>query len=37
VSFSEEYLDPRGGGSVSKAKRVLSFLIDNPKEAFYST
>ena len=30
VGFSEEYLDPRGGGGrVSKARRVLDFLMDN--------
>jgi hypothetical protein len=36
VPFSEEYLDPRGGGAISKASRVLGFLRDNPGEAFYS-
>jgi hypothetical protein len=36
VGFSEEYLDPRGGGSVSKAKRVLDFLRDNAERAFFS-
>jgi hypothetical protein len=36
VGFSEEYLDPRGGGSVSKASRVLGFLRSNSGDAFYS-
>ncbi len=37
VPFSVEYLDPRGGGSVSKASRVLELLRSNPGKAFYST
>jgi hypothetical protein len=37
VPYSEEYLDPRGGGSVSKAKRVLDFLRENQSKAFYTT
>ena len=36
VGYSEEYLDPRGGGKLSKAKRVLNFLEDNPGRAFFS-
>jgi len=36
VGFSEEYLDPRGGGSVSKAKRVLGFLAEHRDGAFFS-
>ena len=36
VGFSEEYLDPRGGGGVSKAKRVLDFLRENGPRAFFS-
>jgi len=36
VGFSEEYLDPRGGGGVSKASRVLGFLRDNADGAFFS-
>jgi len=35
VGFSEEYLDPRGGG-VSKAQRVLGFLRENRDGAFFS-
>ena len=35
VGFSEEYLDPRGGGSVSKASRVMDFQ-ENPGEAYFS-
>jgi len=29
VGFSEEYLDPRGGGKISKARRILGFLKEN--------
>jgi hypothetical protein len=36
VSFSKEYLDPRGGGSKSKASRIRDFISDNPSEAFFS-
>jgi hypothetical protein len=36
VGFSEEYLDPRGGGGLSKAKRVLGFLEENADSAFFS-
>jgi hypothetical protein len=36
VSFSEEHLDPRGGGGVSKASRVLGFLKENSGSAFFS-
>jgi hypothetical protein len=36
VGFSEEYLDPRGGGGVSKARRVLDFLRENGDKAFFS-
>ena len=36
VGFSEEYLDPRGGGVISKAKRVLGFLKENSDLAFFS-
>jgi len=35
VGFSEEYLDPRGGGGRgSKARRVLDFLRENGDGAF---
>jgi len=37
VSYSDEYLDPRGGRSVSKASRVLDFLRSTPDKAFYTT
>jgi hypothetical protein len=30
VAFSEEYLDKRGGGEVSKASRVIDFVRSNP-------
>jgi hypothetical protein len=30
VSFSEEHLDPHGGGSISKASRLLAYLRENP-------
>ena len=36
MSFSEEHLDPRGGGGVSKASRVLGFLRENVGSAFFS-
>ncbi len=36
VGFSEEYLDPRGGGGVSKARRILEYLEENSGEAFFS-
>jgi len=36
VGFDEEYLDARGGGSMSKAKRVLGFLEENGDGAFFS-
>ena len=36
VVYSEEHLDPRGGGSVSKARRVLDFLRENGDGAFFS-
>ena len=36
VGFSEEYLDPRGGGGFSKARRVLGFLEENASSAFFS-
>jgi hypothetical protein len=36
VGFSEEYLDPRGGGGISKAQRVLGFLKENRDRAFFS-
>lgn len=37
VGFSEEYLDPRGGGKISKAKRILGFLEENRERSFFST
>jgi len=37
VAFSEEYLDPRGGGGVSKAQRIMGFLEENGDRAFFST
>jgi len=36
VGYSEESLDPRGGGGVSKAQRVLGFLRENGDRAFFS-
>ena len=36
VGFSEERLDPRGGGGVSKARRILEFLKEHRDEAFFS-
>lgn len=37
VSFSEEYMDPRGGGGVSKTSRVFEFIKQNAGSAFYSS
>jgi len=37
VSFSKEYLDPRGGGGHSKSKAIRDFLAANSDRAFYST
>jgi hypothetical protein len=36
VSYAEEYLDPRGGGSKSKASRVRDFIRGNNGKAFFS-
>ena len=36
VGFSEEHLDPRGGGGTSKAQRILGYLEENSGEAFFS-
>ena len=36
VGFLEEYLDPRDGGGISKAQRVLGFLKENRDGAFFS-
>ena len=36
VEYAEEHLDPRGGGSISKAHRILDFLKENREEAFFS-
>ncbi|MHA1840181.1 MAG: hypothetical protein ACTSYO_09550 [Candidatus Ranarchaeia archaeon] len=37
VGFSEEYLDPRGGGaSVSKAQLILGFLKEHRDRAWFS-
>ena len=37
VAFSDEFLDPRGGGGLSKARRILGFLEENGGRAFFST
>jgi len=37
VSFSKSYLDPRGGGSRSKARAISEFLASNNHKALYST
>jgi len=37
VKYSEEYLDVRGGGKLSKAQRVLNFLRSHEGKAFFST
>jgi len=36
VAFSEEYLDPRGGGGVSKSQRIIGFLEEHGDRAFFS-
>jgi len=36
VEFSEEYLDPRGGGGLSKAQMILDYLVEHGDEAFFS-
>lgn len=36
VAYAEEHLDPRGGGGVSKAQRVLGYLEEHSGEAFFS-
>jgi len=37
VGFSKSYLDPRGGGSRSKARAIREFLASNSHRALYST
>jgi len=37
VGFSKSYLDPRGGGSRSKARAIREFLTSNRHRALYST
>ena len=37
VGYADEHLDPRGGGRISKARRVLGFLREHGEEAFFST
>ncbi|MFQ6135537.1 MAG: hypothetical protein ACE5KU_06985, partial [Nitrososphaerales archaeon] len=36
VSYSREFLDPRGGGGESKASLILDFLKENKDRAFFS-
>jgi len=36
VGYAKEYLDPRGGGAISKARRIYEYLRDHPDEAFFS-
>ena len=36
VGFSKDHLDPRGGGTFSKAKRILGFLEENADRAYFS-
>ena len=36
VSFHPDHLDPRGGGTKSKAKTILEYLRNHPQEAFFS-
>jgi len=37
VSYDKKYLDVRGGGKVSKAKRILDYVQKNQDKAFFST
>jgi len=37
VSFSKKHLDPRGGGSHSKASAIRDFLASKTDKAYYST
>ena len=37
VSYEGKYLDPRGGGGVSKAQRVLDFVQEHRDRSFFST
>lgn len=36
VEYDEKFLDPRGGGSLSKAERVIDFLRENVDKAWFS-
>ena len=36
VAYAKEYLDPRGGGSKSKASRIRDFIKKNNGKAFFS-
>ncbi len=36
VSFDPDYLDPRGGGTKSKARRILEYLRNYSHKAFFS-
>ena len=36
VAYAKEHLDPRGGGSKSKASRIRDFIEKNDKKAFFS-
>ena len=36
VDYSKEYLDVRGGGRISKAKKILNYVQENKDRAFFS-
>jgi len=36
VAYAEEHLDPRGGGGMSKAQRVIGYLEEHRGEAYFS-
>ncbi|MBW1933237.1 MAG: hypothetical protein JRI56_09560, partial [Deltaproteobacteria bacterium] len=37
VAYAEEHLDPRGGGGVSKAQRIIDYLEEHRDEAYFSS
>jgi DNA-binding MarR family transcriptional regulator len=36
VGYAEEHLDPRGGGKLSKARKILSYIREHGDRAFFS-
>jgi len=37
VSYAPKYLDARGGGKISKARRILNYIQEHKDKAFFST